>query len=142
MSSVVLVACGATKLEESAPASELYTGQLFRKARAYAERTGTAWFILSAEHGLLRPDTIVEPYDTRLPSSKADRMAWGARAGAELEAELEELEVDELVLLAGRAYVEPIVEALQGTELTLSEPMAGMMIGERLSWLKRENATS
>jgi hypothetical protein len=51
---VVLVACGKSKRPEACPARELYTGTLFRKARAWAERHGDAWAILSARHGWIK----------------------------------------------------------------------------------------
>lgn len=67
----LIVGCGAAKLDRAAPARELYTGSLFRAARAYAERSGLPWRILSAEHGLISPDKVIEPYDrhmkTRFP---------------------------------------------------------------------------
>lgn len=39
---------------------------LFRKARAYAERSADEWFVLSAMHGLVDPGDVVEPYDLTL----------------------------------------------------------------------------
>jgi hypothetical protein len=49
----VLVSCVKDKLDHPAPAKDLYTSDLFRKARGYAERVGVPWFILSSEHGLV-----------------------------------------------------------------------------------------
>ena len=48
---------------ESAPAKakDLYTSDWFRKARAYVEHRGGPWFILSAEHGLVDPETVIGP---------------------------------------------------------------------------------
>ena len=43
----------------AAPASDLYTSQLFRALRGYAIGHADAWYVLSAEHGLLRPDQVV-----------------------------------------------------------------------------------
>jgi hypothetical protein len=63
---VGLVGCAARKLQGPAPARELYVSQLFRKASAYAEATCDRWYILSAKHGLVHPDTVLEPYDVRL----------------------------------------------------------------------------
>ncbi|WP_395858435.1 DUF6884 domain-containing protein [Arthrobacter sp. KBS0702] len=39
---------------------------MFKKASAYAELTCDRWYILSAKHGLLHPDEIIQPYDMRL----------------------------------------------------------------------------
>jgi len=36
---ICLVGCGKSKLDRAAPAKDLYTGSLFRAARAFAEQT-------------------------------------------------------------------------------------------------------
>ena len=53
---IYLVACVAAKLDRPAPARDLYTSPWFQKARAYVERQGGQWFVLSAKHGLIAPD--------------------------------------------------------------------------------------
>ena len=58
---VGLVACASQKLQRPAPARELYVSQLFKKASAYAGLTCDRWYILSAKHGLVHPDTVLEP---------------------------------------------------------------------------------
>lgn len=77
---VFLVACVAKKLDRPAPARDLYISAWFRKARAYVERQGRQWFILSAKHGLIDPDDVISPYDeslVRMPAS--ERLVWGTR---------------------------------------------------------------
>lgn len=60
---VVVIPCGAEKLDATAPARDLYVGSMFRMALAAAEAeiAGTSGriLILSALHGLLELDTIV-----------------------------------------------------------------------------------
>lgn len=63
---VGLVGCASQKLRRAAPARELYVSQLFKKASAYAEKTCDRWYILSAKHGLVHPDEVLEPYDVKL----------------------------------------------------------------------------
>jgi hypothetical protein len=63
---VGLVGCGKTKLPHPAPAGELYTGQLFRAAFAYARKTYDRTYILSAKYGLVHPATVIAPYDLTL----------------------------------------------------------------------------
>ncbi len=82
-----LVGCGARKLARPAPARELYTGTLFRLSSAYAERVCDEWYVLSALHGLVRPDVVLEPYDLTLTDvSIVGRRAWAAGVLARLEA--------------------------------------------------------
>lgn len=73
-----LVACAKTKAATAQPARQLYRSELFRRAAAYAEATYDHWFILSAQHYLVHPDEILEPYDKALQRmSAADRRHWG-----------------------------------------------------------------
>jgi hypothetical protein len=65
-----IVPCGDAKLSHAAPARDLYTGSQFRYvfplAEAAAERTGGEVFILSALHGLVEPDRVLEPYSKKM----------------------------------------------------------------------------
>ena len=67
---VVVIPCGAQKLDQPAPAGELYTSQHFqltyRAARKIAEDQGARVFILSALHGLIEPSTVLDPYDVKM----------------------------------------------------------------------------
>jgi hypothetical protein len=56
---LVLVGCVKTKALEASPARDLYLSPLFERRRRYAELSGQPWYILSAEHGLLDPGTII-----------------------------------------------------------------------------------
>jgi uncharacterized protein DUF6884 len=89
----VVLACGAQKLPTAAPALELYTGPLFASARRWALSVTSRdrIFILSALHGLVGADQVLEPYDQRIRPSRntVDRVADQA---------------DELGLFAGPVY--------------------------------------
>src|SRR3546814_11920244 len=79
-SPVFLVACVAAKLDRPAPARDLYASPWFQKARAYVERQGGAWFILSAKHGLIAPETVITPYYETLGAMKdRKRVLYGNR---------------------------------------------------------------
>lgn len=86
---VGLISCSAGKLDHRAPAAELYTGPIFRAARAWITNRGElgAWAILSAKHGLVLPDQELDPYDVSLSSlSFPELKAWGERTQAQLVA--------------------------------------------------------
>jgi hypothetical protein len=83
---IVVIPCGAQKLDEPAPAELLYTSQHFqltlRAARRLAEDQGARVFILSALHGLVDPSTVLEPYDVKMgdagsikPAAIAEQLA-------------------------------------------------------------------
>lgn len=128
----VLVACCGRKLPHAAPAQELYQSDLFRKARAYAERAGR-WLILSAEHGVVAPDDVLAPYDRTLDGmSRAERLQWAERVRRRLSP------AEHYVVLAGEKYcgwIDP--------SFSVERPLLGLGIGQQLSWLKKElDATS
>ncbi|MFF2244294.1 DUF6884 domain-containing protein [Arthrobacter sp. NPDC058130] len=134
-----MVACAAAKLDRPDPARELCVSQLFRKASAYAEATCDRWYILSAKHGLVHPDTIIEPYDVRLGARTPGAPpvhGWAARVRDQLAAEFAGLEGVTIVALAGEQYR----TALQDVPWPVEVPMKGLGIGQQLGWLTRQLA--
>lgn len=98
-SSLVLIACSARKLAHAAPAKELYQGDLFKKQRAWIEKAGHRWAILSAKHGLVQPDDIIEPYEQALKNmTRAENIRWALRTNQQLR----------------EAYGNPVILALVG----------------------------
>ena len=132
MKTVVLVGCGKKKLAHAAPAKDLYTGDLFRKARAYAERVGDDWGILSAKHWLLLPDQVVEPYDLCLDDLDRDQLrAWVFGTQFDIYKRWPEAK---FICLAGELYGQVFGYP---RHLEVEFPMAGMGLGKRLQWLSR-----
>ncbi len=133
-----LVTCSRTKADHDVPARELYVSPLFRAAREYAERHyGPGhWFILSARHGLVDPDTVLAPYDLSLRQLSPDeREAWGDRVAVELTDRFPAGTV--LWFHAGalyRAAIAPVVPH------QVRFPLAGLCIGEQLAWYRRHVA--
>ena len=77
---VILAGCVKTKAPEASPGCDLYLSPLFERRRRYAESSGRPWYILSAEHGLLDPGSIIEPYDVHLTTGQGlhdDRVPAG-----------------------------------------------------------------
>lgn len=131
MTTVGIVACSKTKLNHAAPARELYTSQLFRAARAYCEATYDRWLILSALHGLVEPDQVIEPYDVTLARmTAADRTAWGVTVLDQvIAAGLADRSV-QLYVHAGQRYRHPFALMIP----PIIVPLAGFGIGQQLGW--------
>ena len=75
-----LVGCVKTKLPHAAAARDLYTSPLFRGRRAAIDPRTDTWFVLSAEYGLVKPETVIEPYDLALANMPVSaRRDWSRK---------------------------------------------------------------
>ena len=100
------------------------------------DSTGYPWFVLSAKHGLVHPDEVIEPYDLTLSTMLVvDRRTWAKRVLTELEPHLDGVET--VVFLAGQRYREFPKASLRSRGLSVSVPMEGLRIGEQLKWLTK-----
>ena len=123
------------KARHPAPAREMYASPLFRAARAYAERQyGPGhWLILWALHGLVDPDTILDPYDLSLRQLSArEREAWGDTVAVELTQRFPAGTV--LWFHAGALYRDMIAPVVAHR---VRFRLAGLGIGEQLAWYRR-----
>jgi len=138
---LVLVGCVKSKLNHPAPAQDLYTSPLFRKERSYAEAAGAPWFVLSAEHGLVAPTTVLLPYDLRLSSTPHDyRRTWGNRVVKQLKETVGPLAGMLIEVHAGSAYTDAIRDLLLAEGAEVIEPLQGLTMGERLAWYDRDGS--
>lgn len=136
-----LVACCKTKIDRAAPVRELYVSPLFRLSLAYAESLCSTVYVASAQHDLLELDKMLAPYNRTMASlTPMQRKLFGAAVARGL--------VDrhgsrfDLLILAGATYVDPIRMGLSrmNATATILEPLANLMIGERLQFLSRKPA--
>lgn len=109
---------------------------LFEKARRYCEQFHNNWYILSAKHGLLKPNgPQIEPYDIALSDLNAEeRREWGADVARELRRQ--NLTDERLVIHAGKDYYEPLLAALGEVEYGI--PTEGLRYGESLAWYNEQ----
>ncbi len=137
---IVVVGCGKLKMNHAAPARDLYTGQLFRAAREWAEANADAWCILSAKHGVIDPDTVVEPYDVRM-----QRGGGSHDFLRQIRHQFQAAPYSRHVQVIGKTVIKPRVIILAGADYVpaLAEynpelPLAGLGVGQRLQWFKQQ----
>lgn len=126
MKEVTLITCVSSKKREKLPAKDLYDSPYFGAMRRYAESRGYPWFILSAKHGLLEPDTVIDPYDER---------GLTVEQSKEIAASLSEKGVETLRLTGGTDYTDTLVPELELEGIDVIEVCRGMGIGERMAEL-------
>ena len=121
---VGLVGCGKDKCDEPAPAKDLYTSRYFQLKREWCEYYTYRWFVVSAEHGLLKPDEVIEPYEQSLADlTEKGKQLWTDKLVNQLSVELSTVwgtpHSHEVVLLMGDSggndYRSRVREALSRT---------------------------
>lgn len=128
-SMVGLVSCVAGKQATACAARDLYTSPLFRMSRRLAELVCSEWGILSAKHGLVMPDDVIEPYNETLNRMPVDqRRLWAVKTRRAL---VRRWPGRRFMILAGLRYA----TALSG--LRTYDPLYNLPIGKRLQRLKQ-----
>lgn len=136
---IALVSCVKSKRPLPAAARDLYTSTLFQALRRYAERHADAWYILSAEHGLLQPEQVITPYERTLNNmTKGERQAWAAGVMKMLPEVLRP--GAEVIILAGVRYRKDLVPFLEQRGFSVRIPLEGLRFGEQLQRLNELTA--
>ncbi|MBO4140358.1 hypothetical protein J5U46_09410 [Micromonospora tulbaghiae] len=136
---IALIGCVKTKLDHPVPAHDLYVSPLFIRRRTYVERHARRYYILSAEHGLVAPETVIAPYDTALAQQSKDyRRAWGQWVAAKLMRAESQVRDRVVEIHAGDEYAQAIAPLLTQAGATVRRPLAGLTFGEQLAWYGRQ----
>jgi hypothetical protein len=136
-----LVSCVGQKARAPTRAADLYTSAWFQKARNYVEAVGAPWFILSAEHGLVGPETVIAPYEKTLNHMGVEaRREWAGRVIGQMESQLPQCE--EIIVFAGARYREFLMDYLRRRAARITVPLEGLRIGEQLSWFGTQRPSS
>lgn len=130
------MSCGKGKRTEKVAAHELYTGDLFAKTRTFVEKNYDNWLILSALHGALLPETVVDPYDyTLLGKSRKEQEEWSNRVFQYISEHFDA--GTNVVIFAGRDYRKYLQPLLENAGYAVEVPLEGLGIGQQKAWLKR-----
>ena len=129
---VGLVSCSKSKLDDPAPARDLYSpSYIFRKSVEYVEKSCDEWLILSAKHGVVDPGFVIAPYDETLSKKRRpERSEWDSKVRCDLEIRYKDRDVT-FIVMAGSLYAEPI----RGMQCVVIEPLRGLGTGKRIQWL-------
>ena len=138
---VFLVSCASKKLPKFAKAKDIFMpSALFRKSRAYVERTGKPWFILSARYGLLDIEKRISPFNKTLKDMpKEKRLEWAQKVLKDFILHLEKERIKSVVILAGSRYREFLEPELRDRGFHVYVPMGDLGIGKQLTWLDESN---
>ncbi|MET7706959.1 DUF6884 domain-containing protein [Micromonospora sp. NPDC005413] len=120
----------------------LYRSPLFERRSRYAETRGRTWYVLDAEHGLVHPDSLLEPCDVALADQSEDyRRAWAQWVVAKLRRVEGNLHGRVVEVHAGEAYARSLLPLLSAAGATALQPTVGLRQGEQLPWYDRRPET-
>ncbi len=138
MADIALISCTKSKRTTPSPAALLYTSPLFNKSLLYARSIARRTYILSAKHGLLNLDDIIDPYELSIKAlSTRERAEWALKVGDRLQQVV--TAKDTVHLLAGSDYYNPLTERFKKTRCSLLSPLQGLSLGSRVSRLRKLN---
>lgn len=105
----------------------------------YALSNSDRHYILSAKHFIISPETIIGPYEVTISKfTKAEKLQWGKEVARQLRRLV--TKSDHLVVLCGRDYYMPLLDAIRSIGCRTTFPLLGMSLGNRLKALTRLNA--
>ena len=109
---------------------------LFTKSRFFVQKKGQPWYILSAEYGLVHPETEIQPYEKTLNNMRVGELrAWAQKVHGQLEPHL--VGVRAVFFLAGQRYRQHLEPSLREQGIDMIVLMEGLTIGKQLHWRKR-----
>lgn len=131
-----LISCSKTKQNYQCRADEMYRpSALFSKAYDYAIEHYDQVAILSAKHGLLIPNEVIEPYEQTLKTMKRkEKMQWAERVYTQLKDKYDFNENSEIFFHAGMDYRENLIPILRREGARIQVPLEGLRQGQQLQW--------
>jgi len=134
-----LVGCVKEKSDTPRQARDLYVSTLFSGRRSYVERSCDEWWILSAAHGLVHPDSLLAPYDVTLKSaSRSARRLWSERVLRAIEENIHPAPSDLFEIHGGSEYRNfGLLDGLRTRGCTIEIPTEGLTIGRQLQFYKK-----
>jgi hypothetical protein len=133
---VYLVACTSRKALYPGSAKNIYRSPLFEGSRWLAEKRSERWFVLSAKHGLLNPDQMIDPYDESLYGLDEKQLGlWASKVFNQLKQFLHP--GSRVVFLAGDRYRTHLEHYLADTKIESSAPLRELGIGSQVGWLQK-----
>jgi hypothetical protein len=135
-----LVGCVKDKASVTRPAKDLYTSTLFAGRRRFVEESCDEWWILSAAHGLVHPDTPLAPYDVALKNAgRAAQRSWSQSVLVEVDTQIRPNAGDVFEFHAGAEYRDfGLVAGLNERGCLVGIPTEGMRIGEQLRFYSQQ----
>lgn len=106
--------------------------------RAFVERSCDEWWILSAAHGLVHPQTVLSAYDVTLKNAgRAARRHWSTQVLIAIDEQVKPVAGELFEVHAGAEYRDfGLLDGLRARGCVVEIPTEGMRIGHQLRFYK------
>jgi hypothetical protein len=134
---IALIGCVKEKHIIAKAVRELYLSQLFVKTVRYVEKNNFSdWYVLSALHGLLAKDEVIEPYNLTLNTfSVSELQNWSKKVFHQIE----QLKLNDVWFFCGEKYHNKfLLQLLTENNIQYTLPFLKMGLGQRLHFLTYE----
>ena len=128
------------------PAKDLFPSTNFMNGRAYLEALCDNYFVVSPLYGLMEPEEVVSPHETFENRSSQEDREWAENVFRDLMTRIPKLLKNsnkkrcKIISLLSDKFKKYLIPLVKRTDLLLEEPLMGLPIGRRISWLKNANA--
>lgn len=140
---IALISCVSQKTPIKNKVKDLYISPLFKKTWEYNVKVDRpdGVFILSALHGLIKYDQVIDPYDkTLLDMSKEEALEWAEKVKVQLKNTFEtngrSLDDYNFKIYAGSKYYENLLDFFPNKELVFGKLPIGKRLGALTSAIK------
>ncbi|MEG2411514.1 MAG: hypothetical protein RSA29_07395 [Clostridium sp.] len=129
---IALISCSKSKKGYKCKAKELYSeSQLFKLSYLYAKTIADEVYILSAKHGVISEEELIEPYEKALTVyDYSEKKLWSQAVLYQLS-KISDLKNDKFYILAGKDYYEDLLVDIKNYEL----PLGKLRYGDRIKYL-------
>ncbi len=134
---IILIGCGRHKKRSPTRAGDLYTSSRFKISKEIAANISSQFFVLSAKHGLLEPDQVVDPYDVDISSLNDQEVILWAESVVSSISKL--APGSKVTVLAEEQYALPLIERnlKSGFNLKLVAPFVKLASENIPIWLEQ-----
>ena len=140
---IALISCVSQKASLPCKCKDMYVSPLFKKTWEYNLKVDRpeGVFILSALYGLIKYDTIIDPYDkTLLDMSKEEALEWAEKVKSQIKETFltngRMLDDYNFKIYAGSKYYENLLDFFPNKELVFGKLPIGKRLGALTSALK------
>ena len=129
---IILLGSVGDRVNVPAPAKEVFREVSFQLSRLDAELSGSEWFILSAEHGLVAPNEWISPDSRTLADMEPHyRVVWASWVVARLESLVGSLDGMAVRVDAPDAFTGPLFTDLQDAGAVVTSGTLGTLAANR-----------